>query len=364
MGYKRSIFLYPFSLLYGFATGFRNFLYDSKFLKSRSFNIPIICVGNLSVGGTGKTPHTEYLINLLRPGFKVAVLSRGYKRKTSGFLFADSTSQANDIGDEPLQIFRKFPDITIAVDRNRVHGVETILKEKPETEVIILDDGFQHRSITPGLSILLSDLERLMIKDNLLPYGNLRESPRNMSRADIILITKSPETISPIQRRLLVMEIKKAPYQNLYFTYIKYKDPVNVFESAVPNIDISDGSKKAGRGIVLVTGIANPEPFLEYLQKSFEEIIHLSFNDHHKFTLKDIEKIQDSWNSLKAPLKYVITTEKDATRLREFVNIAEPFRSSSYYIPIGTDFLNDDRDEFDNLIIDYVRKNKRNYRVS
>lgn len=364
MGYKRSIFLYPISLLYGLAAGFRNFLYNSNILKSHTFNIPIICVGNLTVGGTGKTPHTEYLINLLRPVFKVAVLSRGYKRKTSDFRFADATSQANDIGDEPLQIFRKFPDITVAVDRDRVHGVQTILKEKPDTGVIILDDGFQHRKITPGLSILLSDFDRLMIEDDLLPYGNLRESLRNMNRADIILITKSPETISPIQRRIIVKEINKAPYQNLYFTYIKYKEPVSVFDNNTQDLNLSAQSKNADRGFVLVTGIANPKPLFDYLQKSFTEIIHLPFNDHHRFTLKDIEKVQESWNSLKSPLKYVVTTEKDAARLREFVNIAEPFRSSFYYIPIGTDFLNDDRNEFDNLIVNYVRKNKRNNRVS
>ena len=363
MGYKRSIFLYPFSLLYGFATGFRNFLFNSKILKSHTFNIPIICVGNLTVGGTGKTPHTEYLTDLLRTNFKVAVLSRGYKRKTNGFRFADDNSLADDIGDEPLQIFRKFPDITVAVDSKRVQGVQTILKEKPDTEVIILDDGFQHRSITPGLSILLSDFERLIIKDDLLPYGNLRESLRNIRRADIILITKSPESISPIQRRLLVKDINKAPYQNLYFTFIKYKDPVNVFDNIVPALDISVESKKADRGIVLVTGIANPKLFLDYLKKSFNEIIHLSFSDHHRFTLKDIEKIQESWKSLTSSLKYVITTEKDAARLREFANIAEPIRSSYYYIPVGTDFLNDDKDEFDNLIVNYVRKNKRNNRV-
>ena len=228
---RRSIFLYPFSLIYGLITGIRNFLYNTDILTSFEFNLPVICVGNITVGGTGKTPHTEYLIRLLRENFRVATLSRGYKRKTRGFQIATSSSLVSDIGDEPLQMYRKFPDITVAVDRNRVHGVNTILKERPETEVIILDDGFQHRKIKPGFSILLSDFDRLMVRDNLLPYGNLRESLDNIRRADIILITKSPENISPIQRRIIVKEINKAPYQNLFFTSLKYNDPVPLFEN-------------------------------------------------------------------------------------------------------------------------------------
>ncbi len=361
---RRSIFLYPLSLIYGLITGIRNFLYNSGILRSYEFPIPVICVGNLAVGGTGKTPHTEYLIDLLKKEFNVAVLSRGYKRKTRGFLFAGNEPLVDDIGDEPLQMFRKFPGITIAVDRKRVHGVREILKEKPDTNVILLDDAFQHRSITPGFSILLSDFARLMIRDHMLPYGNLRESFRNMRRADIILITKSPETISAIQRRLIVKEIEKAPYQNLYFTSIIYRNPVPVFEGKDPDEDIFPISRKEDTGIVLVTGIANPEPLSEYLKDKAGELINLPFGDHHRFNKYDIEKITVKWNSLKSSLKYLITTEKDAVRLREFANIAEPVRSAFYYIPVGIHFLNDDQEEFDNLIIDYVRKNKRNNRIS
>ncbi|MCU0472824.1 MAG: tetraacyldisaccharide 4'-kinase [Bacteroidales bacterium] len=364
MSYQRSILLYPFSLLYGLVTSIRNFLYNAEILKSQEFSIPLICVGNLTIGGTGKTPHTEYLAELLKRSFSVVILSRGYKRKSSGFMFADANSKVSDIGDEPMQIFRKLPDITVAVDRNRVRGIEKILKEKPETEVIILDDGFQHRKITPGFSILLSDFDRLMIRDHLLPYGNLRESINNMDRADIILVTKSPEKISPIQRRLIVKEIHKAPYQNLYFTSITYKDPVPVFGNHLQEATPSFPDDSSSCGIVLVTGIANPKPFYEYLGKSFNEIIHLQFGDHHLFTLNDVNKISDAWASLRSQQKYVITTEKDAVRLQEFTNFAEPVKSSFYYIPVGTKFLNDDQDEFDNLIVDYVRKNKRNNRVS
>ncbi|MCU0461783.1 MAG: tetraacyldisaccharide 4'-kinase [Bacteroidales bacterium] len=361
---RRSIFLYPFSLIYGLITGLRNFFYNAEILKSHEFSIPVICVGNITVGGTGKTPHTEYLAGLLRKDFKVAILSRGYKRKSSGFLFANPASTAEDIGDEPLQMYRKFPEITVAVDSNRVRGVKTILKERPETGVIILDDGFQHRRITPGYSILLSDFERLMIRDHLLPYGNLRESLNNMNRADIILITKSPKNISPIQRRLLVKEVNKRPYQNLYFTTLQYNEPVNVFDGSSPESDILSGSGSENCGVVLVTGIANPKTLTDHLQKKFTEFIHLPFEDHHTFTIKDMQKIVDAWTSLKCTRKYILTTEKDAVRLREFTNIAEQIRSSFFYVPLKIEFLNDDRAEFDNMIIDYVRKNKRNNRVS
>jgi tetraacyldisaccharide 4'-kinase len=363
MGSSKNIFLYPAALVYGLITGLRNFLYNVGILNSVEFQLPVICVGNITVGGTGKTPHTEYLVELLRKKFKVATLSRGYKRKTRDFRIASSSSLVRDIGDEPLQIFRKFPEVLVAVDINRVHGVKMIIKERPETEVIILDDGFQHRSITPGFTILLSDFGRLIVRDHMMPYGSLRESKVNMRRSDVILITKCPENITPIQRRLIVKEVDKAPYQNLYFTSFIYKAPLPVFENDPEKSEL-DLAECAGSGIVLVTGIANPTPLKELLNKTFDEIIHISYSDHHNFKEKDIIEISSAYNDLKSPKKYLFTTEKDAVRLREFTNIAEPVRSAFFYIPVGIDFLNDDKDEFDNLIIDYVRKNKRNNRIS
>jgi tetraacyldisaccharide 4'-kinase len=364
MGNSKNIFLYPLSLIYGLITGIRNFLYNTGILSSVEFHLPVICVGNITVGGTGKTPHTEYLAGLLRENFKVATLSRGYKRKTRDFRIATSSSLVNEIGDEPMQIYRKFPDVLVTVDRNRVHGVNKILEGNPETEVIILDDAFQHRRITPGFSILLTDYERLIVRDHIMPYGSLRESKGNMRRADIILITKSPENISPIQRRLIVKEVDKAPYQNLYFTSLTYKAPVPLFDCRDHEEIHPDISNGAGCGIVLITGIANPLPLKEYLQKFFEEIIHLSFPDHYNIKEKDIIDITSAYKELKSPTKYLFTTEKNAVRLREFTNIAEPIRSAFFYIPVGIHFLNDDKDEFDNLIVDYVRKNKRNNRIS
>jgi tetraacyldisaccharide 4'-kinase len=354
----KKFFLYPFSLIYGLITGIRNFMYNTGILPSVEFTIPVICVGNISVGGTGKTPHTEYIAGLLRENFKVATLSRGYKRRTRDFRMVSSSSLVSEIGDEPVQIFRKFPDVLVTVDRNRVHGVKKILNVKPEADVIILDDGFQHRRITPGFSILLSDFERLIVRDHIMPYGSLRESMKNMRRADIIIITKSPENITPIQRRLIVKEVNKFPYQNLYFTSIKYKAPLPVFETKDQEEVPDNILQFEGCGIVLITGIANPLPLKEYLQKTTGELIHLSYPDHYNFKEKDIATIYSAYKNLNTPLKYAFTTEKDAVRLREFHNITEPVRSSLFYIPIGIHFLNDDKDEFDNLIIDYVRKNK------
>jgi tetraacyldisaccharide 4'-kinase len=364
MSGDKNILLYPLSLIYGAVTDIRNFMYNTGILPHHEFRLPVICVGNITVGGTGKTPHTEYLISLLRKNFRVATLSRGYMRKSIGFRIASSSGDASEIGDEPMQIHKKFPDITVAVDRNRVKGVNSILKENPDTEVIIMDDGFQHRSIKPGFTILLTDFGRLMINDHLLPYGRLRESVSNMNRADIILITKSPENILPIQRRIIVKEINKAPYQNLYFTTFEYKDPIPVFTQPAGH-KFSLSRQTGGKaGIVLLTGIANPLPLKEYLNSCFKEIIHLSFPDHHKFTEKDIAKVSGAFFNLVSAEKFLITTEKDAVRLREFTNFAEQIRSSAYYIPVGIKFLNDDKEDFDNLIIDYVRKNKRNNRIS
>lgn len=358
---KRTIILYPFSLIYGLITAFRNFLYNSEILRSHEFDIPLICVGNLAAGGTGKTPHTEYLAGLLQKDFSVAVLSRGYKRKTRGFRYVTPGSTYSESGDEPLQIAGKFPGITVAVDSNRVRGIQRIMDEKPDIGVVLLDDGYQHRRINPGYSILLSEFERPFIRDYLLPYGNLRESRHNMRRADIILITKCPSDMSAIQRRIMVKEINKPAYQNLFFTTFSYGRPVNVFDGTTAGEDILAAPGKEDRGMVLVTGIANPGPLKKFLEDKFTESVHLSFGDHHEFNSNDITKITDAFVSLESPSKYLVTTEKDAIRLKEFSNIAEQIRSSSFYIPVEIEFLNEDKDEFDNLILSYVRKNKRNY---
>jgi tetraacyldisaccharide 4'-kinase len=355
---KRSIFLYPLSIIWRLITDLRNFMYDSGFLKSHKFNIPVICIGNLSVGGTGKTSHAEYIIDLLRKKeIRVALLSRGYKRKTKGFLLANQKTNVLDIGDEPFQIHRKYPDITVAVDNNRVRGVSRIMELRPETGVIILDDGYQHRRIIPGLSLLLSEFETPVYSDHLLPYGNLRERVCNIRRANIILITKSPEEIPEKERNIIERNLRMKPGQQLFFTALRYDEPVPLFTGTADDQKPRDHPEK---GIVLVTGIANPVPLYNYLKSSAAEIIHLKFIDHHNFVPGDIIKINNAWKSLQSPVKYVYTTEKDAVRLYGFNDIKEPFHSSFFYIPVRIVFLQNSKEEFDNLIIDYVRKNKRN----
>lgn len=364
MRVNKRILLYPVSLIWGLITSLRNFLFDYGILSSVEFDFPVICVGNITVGGTGKTPHTEYLAELLRKDFCVATLSRGYKRKTRDFRIASTTSTVSEIGDEPMQIYNKFPEVLVAVSRRRVAGVRKILEINPGAEVIILDDAYQHRRITPGFTLLLIDYNRLIYNDYMLPYGNLREYMINMRRADVILITKSPADLSPIQRRVIVKEMNKEPYQNLYFTSTVYKDPEPVFKDTGREQSMRDISQFAGSGIVLVTGIANPRPLKDYLEKTAASITHLSFPDHHKFREKDIARICSVFDELSTPSKYLFTTEKDAVRLREFSNIAEAIKSSFYFVPVGVHFLNDDKDEFDNLILRYVRENIRNNRIS
>jgi tetraacyldisaccharide 4'-kinase len=354
---NKNLLLYPLSLIYGMATGLRNFLFNAGILKSEKFSIPVICVGNITMGGTGKTPHTEYLAALLSSNFNVAILSRGYKRSTSDFNLVVSSSSVQESGDEPLQMARKFPGVLVAVERNRVKGIRKILEIRPETEVIILDDGFQHRRLSPGLSVLLSDFSKPVTEDHLLPYGSLRESRNNIRRADIILITKTPENISPETRRAIKRTFEELPHQDLFFTSLKYGQPVPVYNYVPQNFN-SEWNSFSDNGAVLVTGIANPARFEDHLKRTFSKIIHLSFRDHHNFTEEDMKKISKAWNQLKTPVRYVITTEKDAVRLRGIRGLEEEIKSALYYIPVEIEFLNNDKDEFDKIICDYVRRSK------
>ena len=360
MGSRRYLVLYPFSLLYSLVTDVRNFLYDSGILPSKEFNVPIICVGNITVGGTGKTPHTEYLAGLLYEKYRIAILSRGYKRKSHGFRVASASSTFIEIGDEPLQIFKKFPGIIVAVDGDRINGARTIINDHPETEIIILDDGFQHRSIKPMLSILLTDYNRLITRDHLMPYGNLREGVKNAGRASIIVVTKSPEDIAEPVMSDISKELKISSGQRLFFTSVKYENPVQLFgDNTSEELTLSEETR-ARRGAVLITGIAAPAPFRHYLEKYFSEVNHIEYPDHHSFKTSDIKTISESWHALKSSSRYVITTEKDAVRLKEFANIVDPLKESVYYIPVSVSFLNNSKYSFDNLIFEYVGKNRGN----
>ena len=260
-----TILLYPFSLIYGLMVWIRNSLFDIQAIKSIEFPIPLISVGNITVGGTGKTPHIEYLVELLKDEFTLATLSRGYKRKTRDFILADSLSGISDIGDEPVQIKNKYPDIHVAVDRRRVNGVRELMRRIPELDVILLDDAYQHRHIKPGLSILLIDFNRPLSEDHLLPAGRLREQGYERRRANIILITKCPDRLKPIERRIIVKDLKLYPFQHLFFTKLIYGKPVPVFADINKRIPLEE-MKAAKPHILMVTGIAGPRLFKKHLR--------------------------------------------------------------------------------------------------
>ena len=333
--------LFPFAILYGFITSFRNFLFDKAILKSHSFDLPIIAVGNLSVGGTGKTPQIEYLIRLLSPSYKIATLSRGYKRKSEGFILADSTSNAEILGDEPFQFYQKFPNILVAVDGNRKNGIEQLLQmSKPD--IILLDDAFQHRKVKAGFYILLTAYNDLYADDFILPTGNLRESRSGAERANIIVVTKCPANLSEKEQNSIERKLKLELSQKLFFTSIAYDEFIFSEEKQVLISEIKNSDK------VLLAGIAKPEPFFDYL-KSESDIV-LTYPDHHHFSEKDISEIKSKANG-----KIIITTEKDYVRLKGNLS-----KEQLFYLPIKSSFL-DNRVYFDEMILNYIKKSGNNF---
>ena len=353
------LFLYPLSLLYGIIVFVRNLFYDFNILESKEFDVPIISVGNITVGGTGKTPHVEYLVSLLKDSFQVATLSRGYKRISKGFRLVESTSTVAEVGDEPLQIKRKFHSSTVAVCENRVQGVERLLHlpEGNSPDVIILDDAFQHRRIKPGLNILLIDYNRQLISDNLLPLGRLRESASQIHRANIIIFTKCPQDITPIQRRIIKKDITLRPYQDLFFTTVSYSRLFSVFPGEIENenfIFCKDDS------VLIVTGIASPKPLHDYIEAQGCQVRKMVFPDHYNYSEKDIQAIISTFDEIKSERKIVLTTKKDALRFKELRNPFDKLKSILFYIPVRVNFLSGDDKQFNKRIIDYVGENKRN----
>ncbi|MCK5027983.1 MAG: tetraacyldisaccharide 4'-kinase [Bacteroidales bacterium] len=347
--------LFPLSLLYGFIIYIRNRLFDYNLFKSNQFNIPLISVGNITVGGTGKTPHIEYLTNLLKSEFKVATLSRGYKRKSKGFILSTINSTDTEIGDEPKQIKQKFPDIDVAVDESRTRGINKLIQQK-NPDVILLDDAFQHRKVNPGLSILLIDFSRPINKDFMLPFGNLREQEFEKRRAKIIIVTKSPNDLKPIERRIIFNEIKPYPFQHVFFTCFDYGKITPVFGNSENKIE--DNISK-NYEVLLVTGIANPKPLKKYILENISKNIHnLEYSDHYSFKDSDFKTITRKFKEIGSDNKIIITTEKDAMRLQKFSNIADNLKESFFYIPIQVKFLNNRTDNFNQQVIEYVRKNK------
>lgn len=345
------ILLLPLSLLYGMITGMRNFLFHAGILKSQRFNVPVLCVGNITVGGTGKTPHTEMLIAELQKKFRVACLSRGYKRRTSGFILADKQSTAQEIGDEPLQIKNKFPHILVACDANRVRGIEKLLAQPNPPEVIILDDAFQHRYVHADKNIVLIDYNRPIYKDLLLPAGRLRENPGNIRRADYLIVTKCPKDLQPIERRIIYKHLKVKPYQKLFFTTMEYGGVHSLASSNIYPAPAQDSS------ILCVTGIAQPEPYIEHLKQYTPHVTALRYADHHTFNDKDLQEIQETFKSIKGHKKYIFTTEKDAARLSG-CKLPEELRKHIYYVPITPVFIHNEG-IFLNEISEYVRKNQK-----
>lgn len=356
---KINKWLYPVSWLYGTGVWLRNKLFDWGVYKERRFDMPVISVGNITVGGTGKTPHTEYLIRLLQKEYKVAVLSRGYKRKSKGFILAHADTPVQMIGDEPFQMKQKFPEIYMAVDRDRCHGIDQLRNEQvaPGTEVVILDDAFQHRYVKPGMNILLVDYHRLICEDALLPAGRMREYETGKSRAHIVIITKCPEDITPMDLRVLSKQMGLYPYQQLYFTTLSYGKlrPLFAKEDERPLERIGNETH-----ILLVTGIASPAKLASDLSRYNRNINSLAFSDHHDFTAKDIELIKKRFMKLPTGKRMIITTEKDAVRLATHPLIDEAVKPYIYVLPIEVTFLQDQQEVFNSNITDYVRKNSRN----
>lgn len=339
---------------------FRNKLFDWKILKQKKYPLPVICVGNITVGGTGKTPHIEYLIELLSDKYKVAVLSRGYKRKTTGFILATDKSTATDIGDEPYQIKNKYQNILVAVDAKRQRGIEKLLAlpKGEQPDVILLDDAFQHRYVKPSLTVLLTDYNRIMTQDALLPAGRLREPAYMAERANIVMVTKCPTDTNPLDQRILSKEMNVYPYQDLFFTTFSYGVLKSVF-GVNPDMDLSAIKKKE---VLLVTGIANPKTLYRRIRKLTKNIEKMYYPDHYQFTQKDIDTIVDKSSKGKdGTSKIIITTEKDAARFKTFESLSESLRNSLYYLPIKVNFVNEtDKNLFNEKILDHVRENTRN----
>ena len=304
--------LLPVSILYGLIIRLRNLCYDKQWLPSTSFNFPIICVGNLSVGGTGKSPMIEFLIRHLSAGYKITTLSRGYKRKTKGYVLASAQSTALEIGDEPMQFHRKFPDINVAVCEERVVAIPHILQDVPETELILLDDAFQHRAIKPGLSILLTEQSDLFTCDFFLPTGNLRDQKESYKRADIIVITKCDEHITDEQKNLLINEIAPVAHQQIFFSSIEYGKPYHILNDR----DLKFPDEHTD--VLLVTGIANIRPLKKKLQEQTHGYDQLSYGDHHIYTIDDMYEIETRFKKMKGNSNMILTTEKDAVRLIKF----------------------------------------------
>ncbi len=339
------ILLFPFSLVYAAGVWTRNRLFDKKLLQSTSFNLPIVCVGNLSAGGTGKSPLIEKLVGFLKDHYKVAVLSRGYKRKTEGYALANANTSALDIGDEPFLFYKKFPDVTIAVGEERIVAIPQLLHDKPDTQVILLDDAFQHRSVIAGLNIVLTDYNNLYTRDWWLPTGDLRDERKSANRADILVVTKCKEDLTQDEAKEITAELAPGKHQHIFFSAIQYGLPYHIVN--YNTIKITESLE-----VLLVSGIADPRPLKKYLVENAETYYEILYSDHHIFTIDDWKDILKRFNNIQHPDKIILTTEKDAVRLVKFNH--ELKNMPVYVIPITVNFLFEDESRFRDLISKFI----------
>ncbi len=346
--------LFPFSLLYGLVVIIRNWCYDTGVFKSQSFAIPVISVGNLEVGGAGKSPMTEYLIRLFKPDYKIATLSRGYGRKTTGFATATATATATLVGDEPAQFKHKFPEITVAVCEKRAEGINQLL---PHHDLIVLDDAYQHRAVKPGFSILLFDYNRIHQPHLLLPAGNLREPYNGRKRANVLIVSKCPDTLSISDQNRLTTQLQPFNYQQVFFTSIAYQSLLDMDGNVSGKVIDEDTA------IFLLTGIANADPLVRHLKNYTSAIIHHNYPDHHQFSLKNISKLADEFLARPAQKKLIITTEKDAQRLGEQALQPLVNQLPVLVMPIGINFLNNGQQQFDQLVINYVTEHTKHHAI-
>lgn len=353
MGFFRDIISVPVSWFYGMGISLRHTLFDWGVLKSEEFDIPIICVGNITVGGTGKTPMTEFLVQMLSENYNVAILSRGYKRKTKGFLLATPTTSFKRIGDEPKQLKLKFPTIPVAVCEKRSVGIKLLRQAHPEVNLIVLDDAFQHRYVEAWVNIVLMDYNCPVYEDRLLPAGRLRDTMGSLSRANMFVITKCPEVLSSLDCRMVLKNLNPFPYQSLFFTRFKSELAQPLFPElgGAPNL-------RRGQSVIAIAGIANPRGFLDYVELNFTIISKNIFPDHYTFKMKDIFKLEQTLKQSPEDTA-IVMTEKDAVKLVGSKRISDDFKRRLYYISVGVEFVDEQQCDFLRILEQYVRENQK-----
>ena len=346
------VLLLPFAIIYGIIVFIRNKFFDKQWLSSAHFNFPLICVGNLAVGGTGKSPMVEYLIELLQPHFKIATLSRGYKRKTKGYALANISSTALEIGDEPMQFYQKHPSIAVAVGEERIVAIPHLLQDLPDLQTIILDDAFQHRTVNAGLNILLTEFSNIYAHDFFLPTGDLRDEKASAKRAQIIVVTKCPVDLSEQKKLEILRALKPLPMQSVFFTSIQYDTPYHIGNAKDKHV-ITQLDE-----VLLVCGIANPKPLKEFLLNNSSTYYQQDFSDHHIFSIDDLKEIVNKFESIQSINKIILTTEKDAVRLMKFNDQLKDI--PLYVIPIRHHFLFDQGPQFNEMVVNYIQHFKFN----